>query len=224
MSRIAQPGVNPNAIQQAVNQVHQANTPVRESRQTRNEPQKQGGNSGSSSSSAETKSALGTSAHVAVPPNLPRDDAGQQQRGGGQGQGQGPGAGAPGDTAVQRSLNKGDAAMAQAAATLSMPTATTALLGKGRDSVLLNLAPGLTTFANGSLIPRKYAQKYQKHTLGKYRDIWDEADEAPEHERRPMTPEEYEAIVDEMTAARINEGRAALLAMSRLPQRRRRAG
>lgn len=39
-----------------------------------------------------------------------------------------------------------------------------------------------------------------------------------------MTPEEYEAIVDEMTAARINEGRAALLAMSRLPQRRRRAG
>jgi len=79
MSRIAQPGVNPNAIQQAVNQVHQANTPVRESRQTRNEPQKQGG--GSSSSSAETKSALGTSAHVAVPPNLPRDDAGQQQRG-----------------------------------------------------------------------------------------------------------------------------------------------
>ena len=64
MSRIAQPGVNPNAIQQAVNQVHQANTPVRESRQTRNEPQKQGGNSGSSSSSAETKSALGTSAKL----------------------------------------------------------------------------------------------------------------------------------------------------------------
>jgi hypothetical protein len=112
--------------------------------------------------------------------------------------------------------------MAQAAATLSMPTASTALLGKGRDSVLLNLAPGLTTYAQGSLIPRKYAQQYQKHTLGRYRDIWDEEDQ--EQERRPMTPEEYEAIVDEMTAARINEGRAALLAMSRLPQRRRRAG
>ncbi|MFO0725663.1 MAG: hypothetical protein U1E65_17900 [Myxococcota bacterium] len=215
MSRI--PGVNPNAVHQVAQQVQQATTPVRDRQGGRESQKENGGKSGSSAS--ESKSSLSTGPQVSVPPNTTRDDAGQQQQRG-NGQGQGAGAGGHADTALQKTLGKGEAAMAQAAASLSMPTASTALLGKSRDSVLLNLGPGMTTFANGSLIPRKYARHYQKHTLGRYRDIWDEAESEDERERRQMTPEEYEAIVDEMTAARMNEGRAALLAMSRLPRRK----
>ncbi len=218
MSRIAQPGVNPNAGQQVAQQVQRANAPLRDRVQQRPDPGRtNSGATASSSSSTEAKSSLETSAHVAIQPNRPREDAGQH--GGRQGGG-GQGGAATQDAHNVPTLNRGDASMAKAAVQLSLPTASSLLSG-GRDSVLLNVGGGgFHTFATGSLIPRKFARHYQKHTLGRYRDPWEEADPEELERGRAPTPEEYEAIVAEMTAVRVNERRSALLAMSRLPKRR----
>ncbi|MFO0722678.1 MAG: hypothetical protein U1E65_02765 [Myxococcota bacterium] len=214
------------AIQSPAAQVpHTPHTPaqpvVPRERVSREQGGKQGSSSSSSSSSAnaESKSSLGTSVGVPVQPNAPREDAGRQ--GGGQQGGQGgAGQGAQGQ-AVNGPHDAAASAMAQAVSDLTAGAAEASLLGLGADHVLLNLGKqGRHTFATGSLIPRRYLRQYNKLTLGRHTDPWEE-DESTDGGSAPMSAEEYEAIVREMARARINAGRSVLEASSRLPSRQK---
>lgn len=219
MSRAIQgPVAQPNVVQSAVAPQVPVQPVAPRDRASRSEPSTKQGSSPSSSSSASTenKSALGTSVGVPVQPNTPRQDAGQ--RGGGQGTGQGSDGpiaqavrGAQ-ETSIARVVSEGGSVEHAAA-----------LLGMGPDHVLLNVGKhGRHTFATGSLVPRKYLRHYNKLTLGRRTDPWEQdEDETSSSGAAPLSAEEYEAIVREMARARINAGRSVLEASARLPHRQK---